>query len=505
MDQSQFLSPNYGNTQHTHLNQHNASNNIPQVDIPPPKTADIFSFDDLLITCAHEIMLNGINSTVIPPTIKDWISGKIVDALPHRLVQKLLGFLIDNRDMTETIAFKEKNHGEVPEFTLLLYRTAKAKIRHESKNSGANLENKQFSTANDKPLFDEKELNGEGIKFCSDEIIVEQSQIIPLNKIPVLDQLMLKTKDMRRSNKSKQKSISKRKKYDSDNSVISENSALDSDSENEITKTGIKRKKWGTRKVKILEEKIRDYEENIGALDSGLLNLSKKDDPYAKHLVEQEIDPITGLVTSKNNGRPKLFDSKYGNYECNLCDFKHHRRDILYKHQKEEHPTFWKDKMKEEKSWPGSVTKQVLSDEYTEITYLPDEKMYHCVLCGMKNGIAARLKIHVDTVHRRIKQSECPICGKQFQWKTQLKKHMCVHTGEYPYRCEICDKGYMTRNKYREEHQKKHHYDDYIVWKVEDLRQKEEAKQLREAKKTGRGPHRLGKPVKSIIEIRKGE
>jgi len=431
----------------------------------------------------------------------------------------LLGFLIDNRDMTETIAFKEKNHGEVPEFTLLLYRTAKAKIRHESKNLSTNVENNQdFSTGNDKPLlknckplFEENELNGEGIKFCSDEIIVEQSQIIPLNKLAVLDQLMLTTKDSRRSgtkpkpNRPKIDQKSKRKKSDSEHSEQSENSALDSDSEHEAfytTKTGIKRKKWGTRKVKILEEKIRDYEENLG-IDSGL-NLSNKDDPYAKHLVEQEIDPITGMVTNKNGlgGRPKLFDSKYGNYECNLCDFKHHRRDILYKHQKEEHPAFWKDKIKGEKSWPGSVTKQVLSDEYTEVTYLPDEKMYHCILCGMKNGIAARLKIHVDTVHRRIKQSECTICGKQFQWKTQLKKHMCVHTGEYPYRCEICDKGYMTRNKYREEHQKKHHYDDYVVWKVEDLREKEEARRLREVKKTGRGPHVLGKPVKKIKEIR---
>jgi len=149
-------------------------------------------------------MINGINSTVIPPTIKDWISGKIVEALPHRLVQKLLGFLIDNRDMTETIAFKEKNHGEVPEFTLLLYRTAKAKIRHESKNLSENVENNQdFRNdkpllKNCKPLFEENELNGEGIQFCSDEIIVEQSQIIPLNKLAVLDQLMLTTKDSRR-------------------------------------------------------------------------------------------------------------------------------------------------------------------------------------------------------------------------------------------------------------------------------------------------------------------
>merc|ERR1711971_308619 len=182
MDQMQYLmqiqnSTNKSSTEtpnpRDYHNQHTPTTNAellrPKIQ---PQNADIFSFDDLLITCAHEIMINGINTEVIPTTIKDWISGKIVKALPHRLIQKLLGFLIDNRDMTDTIAYKEKNSGDVPEFTMYLYRTAKAKIRAEK--SGGRIEknvvDSPLSTKNDRPIFDEEKLNGEGLNFFSDEI-----------------------------------------------------------------------------------------------------------------------------------------------------------------------------------------------------------------------------------------------------------------------------------------------------------------------------------------------
>ena len=120
-------------------------------------------------------MINGIDTPIIPPTIKDWLAGKIVRALPQRLIQKLLGFLIDNRDMTETLAFREKCNGDVPEFTLLMYRTAKAKVRHEKSATIPNDDSK----INDKPLFEAERLGTDGIRFFSEEMIVEQNQFIP--------------------------------------------------------------------------------------------------------------------------------------------------------------------------------------------------------------------------------------------------------------------------------------------------------------------------------------
>ena len=419
--------------------------------LPPPKTADIFSFDDLLISCSHEIMVNGINSAVIPPTIKDWISGKIVQALPHRLIQKLLGFLIDNRDMTETIAYKEKNQGECPEFTLMLYRTAKAKIRHEKSNNLLKQETGDSKT--DKPMFDDQNfVNGEGLKFFSDEIVVDQSTVIPLNKIPVLNQLLSSSKSSLNKKKLNKRGRPLKNFKGEDSS--------DDDSEEEIYEKV-------RRKLESADQKIDETDVS----ENPMLNTeTDKNDPYSKHMIAQE---VPDWIARPEGGRPKTFASKYGNYECHLCEEKYYKREYLYKHQKEEHPDFWEQKMANEKSWPGQTTKLVLSDEYPECTYLPDEKKYFCKLCGKKDPIAARMKKHVDIIHRNIKTVECPICGKKFGHKVQLTKHMCTHTGEYPFRCDICNKGFATRHKYREEHQKKHHYEDYIKWKAEFLAQKE--------------------------------
>ena len=95
-----------------------------------------YNVDDLLVSCSHEIMVNGMDSNIIPDTIKDWLAGKVLRSLPKRLTQKLLSFLLDNRDMEGTLGFRENQGGEVPEFTLLIYRTAKSKLRKERENPG---------------------------------------------------------------------------------------------------------------------------------------------------------------------------------------------------------------------------------------------------------------------------------------------------------------------------------------------------------------------------------
>jgi transcription elongation factor Elf1 len=321
-------------------------------------------------------MINGIDTEVIPTTIKDWISGKIVKALPHRLIQKLLGFLIDNRDMTDTIAYKEKNSGEIPEFTIYLYRTAKAKVRAEKNfKFEKNVDESPLSTKNDKPIFDEEKLNGEGLNFFSDEIIVEQSQVIPLNQlIPGADP--------------------------------------------------------NAKKIKAEGQKRRRRAKQKNAAISG--NISDSQDSESQHSDKSDnSDPTLNKIPKKPISKYKLKNPNY--------------KKPLHK--------------------PGEVTKQVLSDEYTEISYLPSEKIFNCNLCGRTDPKAATLKLHVDTVHRRKKQAQCHICGQQFQWNSQLKRHMCIHTGEYPFHCDICNKNFMTKHKYREEHQKKHHEADYWVWK----------------------------------------
>lgn len=45
-------------------------------------------------------------------------------------------------------------------------------------------------------------------------------------------------------------------------------------------------------------------------------------------------------------------------------------------------------------------------------------------------------------------EHQCSLCPEKFNRKQHLKKHMFQHTNEYPYKCEVCGKGAVTKREH---------------------------------------------------------
>ncbi|XP_069974587.1 zinc finger protein 586 isoform X2 [Penaeus vannamei] len=63
-------------------------------------------------------------------------------------------------------------------------------------------------------------------------------------------------------------------------------------------------------------------------------------------------------------------------------------------------------------------------------------KRFPCEVCGKKFDFKSMLVRHM-TVHTREKSFICEVCSKSFAWKFDLVKHMRVHTNVNPFNCEI--------------------------------------------------------------------
>ncbi|KAK7086052.1 hypothetical protein SK128_004331 [Halocaridina rubra] len=81
------------------------------------------------------------------------------------------------------------------------------------------------------------------------------------------------------------------------------------------------------------------------------------------------------------------------------------------------------------------------------------ETPFYCPICG-KGFKQNRLKEHIR-IHTGEKPFECPVCNKRFKENGHLTKHKLVHTGEKPYVCPICGKG-CNQNHRLTEHMRIH-------------------------------------------------
>lgn len=85
---------------------------------------------------------------------------------------------------------------------------------------------------------------------------------------------------------------------------------------------------------------------------------------------------------------------------------------------------------------------------------------YACEFCSRSFRRLSHLKRHREVVHAngaRMPQSFiCHICGKDKKCRSQLARHVIIHTGERPYTCDLCPARFNRRGNLQQ-HRKRMH------------------------------------------------
>lgn len=83
------------------------------------------------------------------------------------------------------------------------------------------------------------------------------------------------------------------------------------------------------------------------------------------------------------------------------------------------------------------------------------ERPFKCDQCDATFNQSGNLQTHQKHRHSDLRPFSCPICSATFNCKATLKLHVIGHSGEKQYECDLCQRKFMRRDSLRA-HMRKH-------------------------------------------------
>lgn len=84
------------------------------------------------------------------------------------------------------------------------------------------------------------------------------------------------------------------------------------------------------------------------------------------------------------------------------------------------------------------------------------DRPFRCELCDKGFVEKYELRAHTRLVHSDRKPFECTFCDQKFSTNSTLSMHLPVHTGEYRYGCDLCGINFLYSTQLRQ-HRIMHH------------------------------------------------
>ncbi|XP_037953382.1 zinc finger protein 484 [Teleopsis dalmanni] len=148
--------------------------------------------------------------------------------------------------------------------------------------------------------------------------------------------------------------------------------------------------------------------------------------------------------------------AKSNPFQCQKCARNFTREDTYKRHLLAMHPEVIDvEKVEKELQQKKNTYKRGLcphcGDSFTLASLIihirrhTGDNPYKCAVC--EKGFPRRQDL---TLHMRQHTGErphvCNICGKSFIRPNKLNRHLRIHTGDRPYKCDICNKGFCQSN-----------------------------------------------------------
>ncbi|XP_034484985.1 transcription factor Ouib-like isoform X3 [Drosophila innubila] len=131
-----------------------------------------------------------------------------------------------------------------------------------------------------------------------------------------------------------------------------------------------------------------------------------------------------GFADSSNFKVHVLRHTGVKDFKCSECDSKYFTRHLLHLHIRVRHL---------------------------------GERPYACKYCDQRFFTSTARCRHEKVHHTRELSYVCRFCGKSYVTKSCLNKHEFLHTGERPYRCDICNVGFPRNTNLKLHYRSKQH------------------------------------------------